>query len=119
MPAEAVLRKPGFAGAAAAVVSVGIRPCSGALVILVFALSQGIFWAGVASTFVMALGTAITVAALAALAVGAKGIARRLARADNRRSGQVMLGFELAAAILITLMGAVLFVGAIYAGSGI
>ena len=119
VPAEAVLRKPGFAGAAAAVVSVGIRPCSGALVILVFALSQGIFWAGVASTFVMALGTAITVAALAALAVGAKGIARRLARADNRRSGQVMLGFELAAAILITLMGAVLFVGAIYAGSGI
>ncbi len=47
VPAEAALRKPGFAGAAAAVVSVGIRPCSGALVILVFALSQGIFWAGV------------------------------------------------------------------------
>ncbi len=115
VPTEAVLRKPGLAGAAAAIVSVGIRPCSGALVILVFALSQGIFWAGVASTFVMALGTAITVAALAALAVGAKDFARRLARGDDRRGGQVMLGFELAAAILITLMGAVLFAGALLA----
>ena len=78
-------------------------------------MSQGIFWAGVASTFVMALGTAITVAALAALAVGAKGVARRLARGDDRRGGQVMLGLELAAAILITLMGAVLFAGALMA----
>jgi nickel/cobalt transporter (NicO) family protein len=109
--------KPGLSGAAAAVLSVGMRPCSGALIVLVFALSQGIFWAGVASTFVMALGTAITVAALAVLAVGAKGIARRLARSDDRLSGQVMLGLELAAAVLITAVGAVLFVAALYGGS--
>ena len=109
--------KPGLSGAAAAVLSVGMRPCSGALIVLVFALSQGIFWAGVASTFVMALGTAITVAALAVLAVGAKGIARRLARSDDRLSGQVMLGLELAAAVLITAVGAVLFVATLYGGS--
>ena len=112
------LVKPGLPGAAAAVISVGMRPCSGALIVLVFALSQGMFWAGVASTFVMALGTAITVAALAALAVGAKDIARRLARGNDRRGGQVMLGLELAAAVLITVIGAVLFVGAIASGSG-
>jgi ABC-type nickel/cobalt efflux system permease component RcnA len=106
-------QKPGLTGAIAAIISVGIRPCTGALVVLVFALSQGVFWAGVASTFVMALGTALTVAALAALAVGAKGIARRFARGDGRRGAQVMLGLELAAAVLITLMGAVLFVGTI------
>jgi ABC-type nickel/cobalt efflux system permease component RcnA len=115
VPAEAALARPGFAGAAAAVLSVGVRPCSGALVVLVFALSQGVFWAGVASTFVMALGTAITVAALAALAVGAKDVARRLARGDDRRGSQVMLGLELAAAFLITLLGAVLFAGAVLA----
>jgi ABC-type nickel/cobalt efflux system permease component RcnA len=104
----------GLTGAAAAVLSVGIRPCSGALVVLVFALSQGVFWAGVASTFVMALGTAITVAALAALAVGAKGFAKRLAQGDDRRGAQIMLGLELAAAILITLLGAVLFAGTVF-----
>src|SRR5262249_20869431 len=45
-----------------AIVAVGLRPCSGAIIVLVFALAQGLFWAGVASRFVMAIGTAITVA---------------------------------------------------------
>ena len=64
-----------------AIVAVGLRPCSGAIIVLVFALAQGLFWIGVASTFVMGLGTAITVAAIATLAVGARGLAGRLAKA--------------------------------------
>src|SRR3982750_2295093 len=62
-----------------AIVAVGLRPCSGAILVLVFALAQGVFWAGVAATFVMGLGTAITVAAIATLTVFATGIAARLA----------------------------------------
>ena len=61
------------------IVAVGLRPCSGAIIVLVFALAQGLFWAGVASTFVMGVGTAITVAAIATLAVGAKTVAKRFA----------------------------------------
>ena len=57
----------------------------------------------------------MTVAVLAALAVGAKGLASKLARGDDRRASQVMLGLELAAALLITLLGAVLFVGTVAA----
>jgi ABC-type nickel/cobalt efflux system permease component RcnA len=49
----------------AAILTVGIRPCSGAILVLVFALAQGLFWAGIAATFVMGLGTAITVATIA------------------------------------------------------
>src|SRR5262249_33244740 len=60
-----------------AIVAVGLRPCSGAIIVLVFALAQGLFWAGVASTFVMGIGTAITVAAIATLAVGARAVAKR------------------------------------------
>ncbi len=60
-----------------AIVAVGLRPCSGAIIVLVFALAQGLFWIGVASTFVMGLGTAITVAAIATLAVGARGARRQ------------------------------------------
>ena len=67
-----------------AIVAVGLRPCSGAIIVLVFALAQGLFWAGVASTFVMGLGTAITVAAIATLAVGARAVAKRIRR-DARR----------------------------------
>ena len=64
----------------AAIVAVGLRPCSGAIIVLVFALAQGLFWIGVASTFVMGLGTAITVGIVATIAVGARGFAGRLAR---------------------------------------
>ena len=54
-----------------AIFAVGMRPCSGAILVLVFALAQGLFWAGIAATFVMGLGTAITVATIAILAVSA------------------------------------------------
>ena len=70
-----------------AIVAVGLRPCSGAILILVYTLAQGLFWAGVAATFIMGLGTAITVAVLATLAVNAQGLARRFA-AIARRQGR-------------------------------
>ena len=70
-----------------AIVAVGLRPCSGAILVLVFALAQGLFWAGVVSTFVMGLGTAITVAAIATIAVGAKGLGRPLRRARAPATG--------------------------------
>ena len=66
--------------------AVGMRPCSGAILVLVFALAQGLFWAGIAATFVMGLGTAITVATIAIVAVSAKGLARRLS-AGSEGSG--------------------------------
>ncbi len=103
-----------LSGAAAAVLSVGIRPCSGALIVLVFALAQGLFWAGVASTFLMGLGTAITIGVLATLAVSAKGLAGRLASGDGQRAGQVVLGLEVLGALAITGFGLVLLGGALY-----
>jgi nickel/cobalt exporter len=59
--------------------------------VLVFALAQGLFWAGVAATFVMGLGTAITVAAIATLAVGARSMAKHIA---TSRSGYGMLALR-------------------------
>ncbi len=58
--------------AAAAVAAVGIRPCSGALIVLSFALLNGLWMGGILSVLAMALGTAVTVSALAILAVTAK-----------------------------------------------
>ncbi|TKB59293.1 MAG: nickel/cobalt transporter, partial [Mesorhizobium sp.] len=55
-----------------AVAAVGIRPCSGALIVLSFALLNGLWFGGILSVLAMALGTAITVSALATLAVTAK-----------------------------------------------
>jgi nickel/cobalt exporter len=94
-----------------AVVAVGLRPCSGAIIVLVFALAQGLFLIGVASTFAMGLGTAITVAAIATLAVGARGLAARFAKTKPGAGMIVLRGLETAAAIVIVLFGAALLTG--------
>ena len=78
---------------------------------LVFALAQGLFWIGVASTFVMGLGTAITVAAIATLAVGARGLAGRLAKAKPGVGVIILRGVETAAALVIVVFGAALLTG--------
>src|SRR5262245_26756772 len=95
----------------ASILAVGLRPCSGAIIVLVFALAQGLFLIGVASTFVMGLGTAITVAAIATLAVGARGLAGRLAQAKPGMGMLVVRGLETAAALVIVLFGAALLTG--------
>ena len=64
-PPDAVSGRLNWARAWSAVLSMGLRPCTGAVLVLVFSLSQGMFYAGVISAFAMGLGTGITVAMLA------------------------------------------------------
>ena len=94
-----------------AIVAVGLRPCSGAIIVLVFALAQGLFWAGIASTFVMGIGTAITVAAIATLAVGAKAAAKRFATTGAGYGTLALRGVEVGAALLIMVFGLLLLTG--------
>jgi ABC-type nickel/cobalt efflux system permease component RcnA len=94
-----------------AIFAVGIRPCSGAILVLVFALAQGLFWAGIAATFVMGLGTAITVATIAVIAVSAKDLARRLSAGREGGGALVMRGLEFGAAGLVLLFGVGLLLG--------
>jgi nickel/cobalt exporter len=94
-----------------AIVAVGLRPCSGAIIVLVFALAQGLFWVGVASTFAMGLGTAITVAGIATLAVAARGLAGRLAKAKPGGGMLLLRGLEAGAAAVIVVFGALLLAG--------
>ena len=94
-----------------AIFAVGLRPCSGASLVLVFALAQGLFWAGIAATFVMGLGTAITVASIAVLAVSARGVARRLSGASDGGGALLMRGIEFGAAGLVLLFGVGLLTG--------
>jgi nickel/cobalt exporter len=90
---------------------VGLRPCSGAILVLVFALAQGLFWTGVVSTFVMAVGTAITVATIASIAVGARAWAQHLAKARSGYGMLAMRGIEVGAAVLIIAFGTLLLTG--------
>ncbi len=109
-------KKTGLAAAWSAILAVGIRPCTGAIIILVFALAQGLFLVGVASTFVMALGTGLTVAVLAGLAVSAKGLALRLAGAESALGSGILKTIEIAAALAVLLFGLLLLGGALSGG---
>ena len=78
---------------------------------LVFSLAQGLFWAGVVSTFVMGIGTAITVATIAVIAVSAKDLALRLSAGREGGGALIMRGIEFGAAGLVLLFGAGLLLG--------
>jgi nickel/cobalt exporter len=111
-PAPSELAGPGgWRRGFGAIFAVGIRPCSGAILVLVFALAQGMFWAGIASTFVMGLGTAITVATIAVIAVSAKDLARRMSAGREAGGALIMRGVEFGAAGLVLLFGLGLLLG--------
>jgi nickel/cobalt transporter (NicO) family protein len=95
----------------------GSRPCSGAILVLVFALAQGIFSAGVFAVLAMSLGTAITTAALASAAVFAKNAAVKYSKAG---SGQALIAgrlFEAGAALAVLGLGLVLLFAALAGGN--
>jgi nickel/cobalt transporter (NicO) family protein len=94
-----------------AVAAVGMRPCSGAILVLVFALSQGIFGIGVLATFAMALGTALTVTAIALLAVWGRGLAVWVSKRPAGGATLLIYGVEVLAALAIVAFGVLLFTG--------
>ena len=87
-----------------AVAAVGLRPCTGALIVLSFAFLNGLFAGGVLSVVAMAFGTAITVSLLATLAVTAKNWAVTFA-GDGRTGNRVHATIEIAGALLVFLLG--------------
>lgn len=98
--------------ACSAIFSVGLRPCSGALIVLTFALLNGLLVGGLLSVFAMAFGTFLTVAFLATLAVTAKNAALRFA-GSNAMSGRLKAAIEVCAALFIALTGALLLSAAL------
>lgn len=93
--------------------SVGVRPCTGALLLLIFALSQGLWWAGVLGTFAMAFGTALTVSVLAALAVSSRDLAERLSGEGSLWASRIHAAAGFTGAALVFLLGAAFFLASL------
>ncbi|MDZ4843033.1 MAG: nickel transporter [Hyphomicrobium aestuarii] len=107
MPAPQDLEGPwSWRRAVAIALGIGMRPCTGAILLMVFALSQGLLWAGIFATFMMSLGTAITVSLLAVLAVTSRDLALRLTGGIDSRWGQrLATGVGILAAVLVIALG--------------
>ncbi|OBQ92154.1 nickel/cobalt transporter [Mesorhizobium sp. AA23] len=98
-----------------AVAAVGIRPCSGALIVLSFALLNGLWLGGLLSVLAMSIGTAITVSALAMIAVTAKNWAVYFA-GDGRIGNRIHSIVEIGGAAFIFLVGLLLLSASLTGG---
>ncbi len=103
-------------GALLTMAAAGARPCSGAILVLVFALAQGIFGAGVFAVAAMSLGTAATTGALASAAVLAKNAAVKFSRPGSRRALIAGRLFETLAAFAVLGLGLALLFAALAGG---
>jgi nickel/cobalt exporter len=100
-----------------AALGAGARPCTGAILLLVFGLSFGLYLEGALGVAAMAIGTAIGTSLIALIAVKAKKFSLRYA--ENRGSaGRIaILSLEALAGLLLALLGAALLFGALAGGA--
>lgn len=101
-----------WTNAGSIIAAIGLRPCSGAIFVLLFANTIGLYVAGVWSTFAMALGTAITVSALAVLTLLSKRLAVHLVGDKNRLAGWIYQGLSIAGSLAVLGLGIVLVLAA-------
>lgn len=103
----------GLGRMAAVVMAVGVRPCSGAVIVLLFTLAHGMFAVGVGATLAMSVGTAITVSALAVLTVMSRRFAIRLAGSNATWAGRLHTGLATFGAVAVLGFGALLLFAAV------
>ncbi len=88
--------------------SVGIRPCTGAILLLAFTNGMGLLWAGILGAVAMAIGTALTVSSLAAMAVFSRDLAIRVwggGLGAGTGSGRARAIFRILAALALVAIG--------------
>lgn len=92
----------------AIILSMGLRPCTGAILLLIFTALAQILWVGMIAVIAMSLGTALTVAALALVTVKARDLAVQLATRNGRTGNFLTLALILArggAGLLLLAIG--------------
>ncbi|HIF9473847.1 TPA: nickel/cobalt transporter [Photobacterium damselae] len=88
--------------------SIGIRPCTGAVMVLLFANMVGIYWLGVVSAFVMALGTAMTTSIIAIMTITGKSLVKRYLNHNPNSNSQAGTWAQLIGGIILVLFGLLL-----------
>lgn len=112
LPTGLQLEKAGDLKAMAGVIlSIGIRPCSGAVLVLGVANLFAIPWAGIVAVCAISLGTAIAVATLALAVLSARRLVSALLATDNPRFAIAGQAVALAGGAIILFLGITLLAG--------
>ncbi|MEQ8708879.1 MAG: ABC transporter [Rhodospirillales bacterium] len=95
----------------------GLRPCTGAILVLLFTLANGVFLLGVVATLFMGLGVAITIALIGMGSIAAqRGLFCLLPQGGGARLSRYL---GAAGALLVMLMGMALLLGVISGGAAV
>jgi nickel/cobalt exporter len=86
----------------------GIAPCAGALVVILLSLALGVLWAGIVGVIAIALGMAITLAAVGMASM----VAHRLIIGDGR-SREIGRFTAIAASLIVIVTAGTLLLGAL------
>jgi len=97
------------------VFSIGLRPCTGAIIVLVFANVMGIWPAGAGAVMAMSTGTAMAVAGMAFLAVNAGQWAHNLIGHESVLTKRIGSGSAILAGVVVAVLGASLLQGSFVA----
>ncbi|MTD37792.1 nickel transporter [Erwinia sp. CPCC 100877] len=97
------------------VFSMGMRPCSGAIMVLLFSKVIDVFWWGVAAVIAMSAGTSLTISGLALLVHSCRQLAQRMNVGRPPALWQRVAGVALALAggVILVVAGIVMWLAAV------
>jgi ABC-type nickel/cobalt efflux system permease component RcnA len=94
------------------VLAAGLTPCASAIIIMLFALANGVLAIGIVATLIMALGMSVTVALVGVSTIAARRTLLGAMAARPRASLWIKRGLTLTGALLITVVGSLFFASA-------
>lgn len=94
------------------VLAAGLTPCASAIIILLFALANGVLAIGMVATLIMAVGMSITVALVGVATIATRKTLLSVLAARPRAALWVRRGLTLTGALLITVVGSLFFASA-------
>ncbi len=96
-------------GMTAVSLGAGLIPCPGSALILIFAITLGIFWAGLAALFFVALGMALTTSLFAVATILFRRAVERSMNRDGKLARMAFTTLSLCGSLAIMLLGAAFF----------
>ncbi|MFH0255920.1 nickel/cobalt transporter [Vibrio rumoiensis] len=97
------------------ILGIGMRPCTGAIMVLLFSHIMGLYWLGVVSSFLMGVGTAITISTIALLTISGKKIINIYRKPNKLNTRYISLVAKLLAGLLLITIGLLLSQSQTYA----
>jgi nickel/cobalt exporter len=94
------------------IIAAGVTPCASALIVMLFALTNGVLLIGIGATLVMAVGMSITTSLVGILAILGRRTVMVMVPGSTRWRDRVSAGLSLAGGMVIAVLGGLLFAGA-------